>query len=79
MDALKPGQSYRCKQCGNKTRFVVTQTVHSRYFHHQIIGGGLKPEDESTEVLKHTVNAVICVHCNNGNNVEIVMEGLVTE
>lgn len=73
MEALKPGQWYRCSQCGGKTRFTVVVTKTIRYYHHQTVGGDMTPENE--EVLQEVVNEVTCVYCGNGNNVQ-VMEGL---
>jgi Zn finger protein HypA/HybF involved in hydrogenase expression len=75
MEPLKPGQSYRCKQCGNKTRFTVRITRTVDYFHHQELGGTIIPEKEE-QVIKEDVARVTCVWCQS-TNIE-VMEGLDT-
>lgn len=75
MAPLKEGQWYRCTQCGGKTRFIVTVTRKVQYFHHQIIGGGMNPEE--VEVLREVVDSVTCVFCGRGDAIE-VMEGLDT-
>lgn len=61
---------YRCRQCGNLTRFDVTTTRRTRAFHHYTVGGELAVEDE--EVLSETVEEVSCRWCGSGSAVETI-------
>jgi hypothetical protein len=61
---------YRCRQCGNLTRFDVTTTRRTRAFHHYTVGGELDIEDE--EVLAETVEEVSCRWCGSGAAVETI-------
>jgi hypothetical protein len=63
---------YRCRACGNLTRFDVTVTRRSRAFHHYTVGGELTVEDE--EVLAEQVEEVACRWCGSGRAVEAVDE-----
>jgi hypothetical protein len=58
---------YRCRACGNLTRFDVTTTRRTRAFHHFTVGGTLSVEDE--EVLDEAVESVVCRWCGNGSSV----------
>ena len=58
---------YRCRACGNLTRFDVVATRRTRSFHHYTVGGRLTVED--TEVLAETVDEVQCRWCGNGGSV----------
>jgi len=60
---------YRCRACGNRTRFTVTLARRSRAFHHFDLGGALSVEDE--EVLDETVESVTCRWCGHGDQVEL--------
>ncbi len=59
---------YRCQSCGNLTRFDVTTTQTVKAFHHFSVGGELTVEDP--EVLRSTVDDVVCRWCNTGDGVE---------
>lgn len=63
---------YRCRACGNLTRFDVTTTRRTRAFHHYTVGGELTVEDE--DVLAETVEDVSCRWCGTGKNVEVLEE-----
>lgn len=63
-----PADRYRCRACGNLTRFDVTVTRRTRAFHHYSVGGDLRVEEE--EVLAETVEAVTCRWCQSGKAVE---------
>ncbi len=57
---------YRCKACGNVTRFDVLATRRTRAFHHYTIGGDLEIEEE--EVLEDRVEQVTCRWCSAGGD-----------
>lgn len=61
---------YRCRACGNLTRFDVTTTRRTRAFHHYTVGGELEIEDE--ELLDESVESVECRWCGSGADVERV-------
>ncbi|WP_285756943.1 hypothetical protein [Nocardiopsis ansamitocini] len=63
-------QRWRCKQCGNLTRFDVTRTVRARdYLHFDLSGEG---QVEEREVLAETVEQVRCRWCSAADSVELV-------
>ncbi len=64
---------YRCRACGNLTRFDVTTTRTTKAFHHYSVGGELVVEDE--EVLSETVDQVSCRWCGRGDSVEVLEAG----
>lgn len=59
---------YRCRSCGNLTRFDVTTTQTVKAFHHFSVGGELTVEDP--EVLAERVDDVSCRWCGSGAGVE---------
>jgi hypothetical protein len=62
---------YRCRACGNVTRFDVVATRRTRAFHHYSIGGELEIEDE--QVLDERVEEVVCRWCNaSGAQIEVL-------
>lgn len=61
---------YRCKACGNLTRFDVFETRRSRRFHHYSLGGALTVEEE--EVLDSRVERVSCRWCGSSESIEEV-------
>jgi len=65
-----PSARYRCRQCGNLTRFDVTTTRRTRAFHHYTVGGELAVEDE--EVLSEVVEEVSCRWCGSGAAVDTI-------
>jgi hypothetical protein len=54
-------QRYRCRACGNVTRFDVVAVRRTRAFHHYSLGGDLTVEDEA--VLEERVTEVRCRWC----------------
>jgi len=63
-------QRYRCRACGNLTRFEVVTTTTTRSFHHFTVGGTLDVEDEV--VLDARVESVTCRWCGHGAEVEVL-------
>ncbi len=61
---------YRCRACGNLTRFNVVTTRRTKAFHHFSVGGELNVED--VEVLGETVEEVSCRWCGNGDAIEVI-------
>ena len=59
---------YRCRACGNLTRFEVVRTTRTRAYHHYSVGGELDVEDET--VLSDVVESVSCRWCGHGAQVE---------
>lgn len=60
--------AYRCRACGNRTRFDVVTTSTSRAFHHYTLGGELTVEDVT--VTAAHVESVHCRWCGRGGDVE---------
>jgi len=63
---------YRCRACGNLTRFEVVRTTRTRSFHHYSVGGELDVEDQA--VLEDTIESVTCRWCGHGDAVETVTD-----
>jgi hypothetical protein len=62
---------YRCRACGNLTRFDVVTTRRTRAFHHYAISGELAVEEET--VLDERVEQVSCRWCNaSGTAIEVL-------
>jgi len=62
---------YRCRGCGNLTRFDVTVTRRTREYHHFSVGGDLDVEDR--ELLGERIEEVACRWCGaTGDAVETV-------
>lgn len=61
---------YRCRACGNLTRFDVTTARRTRAFHHFSVGGSLSIED--VEVLSEEVESVVCRWCGPSATVDEV-------
>jgi hypothetical protein len=60
---------YRCRSCGNLTRFDVVATRRTSAFHHYSVGGDLNVEEE--EVLEERVERVTCRWCGaSGDSIE---------
>ena len=59
--------TYRCEDCGNKTRFDVYETVRRRRFEHSDLGGGTVIDEE--EILERTVDRVECRWCDRSDSV----------
>lgn len=63
---------YRCRACGNLTRFDVVSVRRTRAFHHYSVGGELVVEEE--QVLGEAVEEVSCRWCASGSSVEALTE-----
>ena len=62
---------YRCRSCGNLTRFDVTVTRRTREYHHFSVGGDLGVEDR--ELLAESIEEVACRWCAaSGDAIETV-------
>jgi hypothetical protein len=62
---------YRCRACGNLTRFDVVATRRTRAFHHFSVGGDLTVEDET--VLEEHIDVVECRWCGaSGDSIEVL-------
>lgn len=66
--------TYRCDQCGNKTRFDVFDTVVRRRFEHADLGGEITVDEE--EIIERTVNKVVCRWCESSDRVVEVQTDL---
>jgi hypothetical protein len=68
---------YRCRSCGNLTRFDVVATRRTSSFHHYSVGGELNVEEE--ELLEERVERVTCRWCGaSGESIEEI-EGSLSE
>lgn len=65
-----PDERWRCRQCGNLTRFDVTRTTRATEFVHADLSG--EPVVESREVLSDSVEHVRCRWCGVLDAVEVV-------
>jgi hypothetical protein len=61
-------QTYRCRHCGNKTRFDVYDVVRRRRFEHATLGGDVEIDEE--EVLDRKIERVVCRWCDRDDGVE---------
>ena len=61
---------WRCRACGNLTRFDVVRTTRAREFVHADLSG--EQEVEEREVLSDVVERVTCRWCNGVDTVELV-------
>jgi hypothetical protein len=61
---------WRCRQCGNLTRFDVTRTARTREYLHVDLAGEASVEE--TEVLAEDVESVRCRWCDGLDSVELV-------
>ena len=66
---------YRCRACGNLTRFDVVETTTVHSFHHYTVGGELTVEEP--EVIRRSVESVSCRWCGHGRDVEEIAEEIV--
>lgn len=58
---------YRCRGCGNKTRFDVFERKRVRAFWHFSLGGELAVEEE--EVLAREIERIVCRWCGSSSAV----------
>jgi hypothetical protein len=61
---------FRCKACGNLTRFDVVRRARTREFWHFSLGGEATVEE--TETLEETVETVQCRWCGASDQIEQV-------
>jgi hypothetical protein len=61
---------WRCRACGNLTRFDVVRSTRTREFIHADLSG--QQEVEEREVLADVVERVTCRWCNGVDTVELV-------
>ena len=61
---------WRCRACGNLTRFDVVRSTRAREFIHADLSG--EQEVEEREVLADVVEQVTCRWCNGIDTVELV-------
>jgi hypothetical protein len=61
---------WRCRACGNLTRFDVVRTTRAREFVHADLSGA--QEVEEREVLSDVVERVTCRWCNGVDTVDLV-------
>ncbi len=66
---LEPDSRFRCRACGNVTRFDVVTTVRARRYHHFDLGGTGRVEEE--ELLDHRVESVTCRWCGRDDAIEV--------
>jgi hypothetical protein len=59
---------YRCRNCGNLTRFDVYERRYTRSFYHFTLGGDLRIEE--VEVLDQKVEKVVCRWCLSSESIE---------
>ena len=61
---------FRCRTCGNLTRFDVYETRRTRAYHHFTLGGDLSIDEE--EVLEAHRERVVCRWCGSADAIEEV-------
>jgi hypothetical protein len=67
-----PGTRFRCRACGNLTRFDVVETRTTRSYYHFTLGGDLTVDDE--EVLRRDRESVTCRWCGSSDVDEVPVE-----
>ncbi len=65
-----PATRWRCRQCGNLTRFDVTRSTRTREYVHVDLAG--EQEVEEREVLEERVEHVTCRWCSAVDAVEVI-------
>jgi len=65
-----PESRWRCRQCGNLTRFDVVRTTRAREYLHVDLSGD--PVVEEREVVEDVVEHVTCRWCSSVDAVEEV-------
>jgi rubredoxin len=74
-EAMQAQTRYRCKACGNITRFDVKETITQTSLYHYTLGGEL--DREELHVVSRTVEDISCRWCGHGK--EVVEEGEIEE
>lgn len=64
--------SYRCRHCGNRTRFDVYERIRRRRYEHWTLGGEVHVEEE--DVLERELERVVCRWCERDDGVEEIGE-----
>jgi rubredoxin len=59
--------AYRCRACGNRTRFDVVRTSTVREFHHFTLDGSV--DVQVVDVIEDRVDSVTCRWCGHGKDV----------
>lgn len=67
---VEEASRYRCRSCGNLTRFDVTVVRRTREFHHWTLGGERTVEE--VEVLAEDIREVRCRWCGTADGVEVI-------
>jgi hypothetical protein len=65
---VTPAPRYRCRACGNLTRFDVVRRTRTSAFYHYTTGGEL--EIEELEILDDEIESVLCRWCGPTGAVE---------
>ena len=68
---------WRCRQCGNLTRFDVVRSARVKEFVHLDLAG--EPRVEDSEVLAETLEEVRCRWCGATGTIELVPRPSATE
>jgi hypothetical protein len=63
---------FRCRGCGNLTRFDVVETRTTRSYYHYTLGGELTVEEQ--EVLRLDRESVTCRWCGSPDVEEVPVE-----
>ena len=58
---------YRCKACGNLTRFDVIRVQRTSEYHHFTTDGKLTIEDE--QIMDQWIESISCRWCESGSDV----------
>jgi hypothetical protein len=66
---LSPDERYRCRACGNVTRFDLVETTRTRRYLHLDLSGDGRIDEE--EILAHTLESVTCRWCGRDDVVEV--------
>lgn len=67
---LRPGTRYRCRACGNLTRFDVESVERvRRFWHADLSGTGQIEEEQRSEI---TITNVTCRWCTSADAVEVI-------
>jgi hypothetical protein len=65
-----PDTRWRCRQCGNLTRFDVTRSTRSREYVHVDLAGDQDVEER--ELVSDVVEHVSCRWCSAVDSVEVI-------
>ena len=74
--ALTDTTRWRCRQCGNLTRFDVTRSSRVREYVHLDLEG--RPVVEESETLSETLEQVLCRWCKGADTIELVPRAVQT-